>query len=214
MILQRFLTTMTILLMICGFSSQVWAGFWGLEDGQCSEPSSPSSMTWLSNADVSTAADQAIDDENPCSPDTFDETDPSSAVCFEDGGPVSTIPDLLAAMQAERAVAHIVRAARANTIIADTRIASVESVAPTQGVRPWRMPTQECSSFDVQCGAEDPIPAMLNLEMSRTVGVEPLMAFDAPIYPRIEVRGEPHANHGIADLRRFVDVDMPPPRLV
>jgi len=210
--LNRFLTTLVILLTVCGISPQAWAGFWSVEDGQCSVSSSPSPMTWLSAADVSVAAD--VVDLSPCaSPNNAAE--PASAVCFEDAGnPVSTIPELLAAMQAERAVNHVLNTLRGSVRGDDSTLASVQPV-PTQApvlVRALRLPTQECSSFDEQCGPQDPIPATLMLELSRSTALSYVSEFQAPTYPVVVAQGDAYSDPGLPDHKLYRDVEAPPPR--
>ena len=209
--MHRFLTILATFLTLIGFSAQAWAGFWSQNDGQCSVPTMPSGMTWLSTTDVSSATQSA--DEKPCSVGT-DANDPSSAVCFEEGGPISTLPDLLAAMQAERAVAHVIASAKLKTDVDTETLASVEPVQPVKVARPFRVPTQECSAFDAECGPQDPIPATIMVELSHAVGVQFGSEFHPPTYPWVEPSGEPTANPGLADLHRFAEVEMPPPRRI
>lgn len=211
--LFRILTNLMVLLTICGFAPQVWAGFWGGEE-QCDVMPTPSSMTWLNMTDVSDAAEQAVE---PCSQPEAG-SDPSSAVCFvEAGNPISTIPELLAAMQAERAVQHVLRSARLLPVPEPENEPTMASVAPApqpRVVRPMRMPTPECSAFDVHCGPEDPIPVLLMVELSQGTG---LVSFDyqlLPSYPIVEFEGAAHSSPGLAAYGRALDVDAPPPQRV
>lgn len=225
----RLLTNLMVLLTICGFAPQVWAGFWGGEE-QCEVFPTPSAITWLNTADVSDVAEDAAEQaDEPCSaPDMA--ADPSSAVCFaEAGNPISTIPEMLAAMQAERAVQHVLRSARlvptpaphlvgANeatgppVVAGEPEMASVAPVVPQRVARPMRMPTQECSAFDVQCGPEDPMPALLMLELSQATGLVSFEFTVLPSYPVVEFEGPAHAAPGLAAYGRAVDVDSPPPQ--
>jgi hypothetical protein len=213
--LIRILTTFAVLLTLCGISPQVLAGFWGVEDGQCSVISSPSPITWLSAADVSVATEVAVD-SSPCvSPNTA--ADPASAVCFEDAGnPISTIPELLAAMQAERAVSHVLNTLRAATQPAEPTLSSVQpAIAPVLVLaRPLRLPTQECSSFEEQCGPQDPIPATLMLELSRATAVSSLDEFQPPTYPVVVDQGDAYSDPGLPDHKLYRDVEAPPPRAI
>lgn len=211
--MNRFLTILAVLLTVCGISPQAWAGFWGAEDGQCSVSLSPSPMTWLSAVDVSVAADVVVD-LSPCASPS-NAADPASAVCFEDAGnPISTIPELLAAMQAERAVNHVLNTLRASARSDDSALTSVQPT-PTQApvlVRPLRLPTQECSSFDEQCGPQDPIPATLMLELSRSTALSYVGEFQAPTYPVVVAQGDAYSDPGLPDRKLYRDVEAPPPR--
>jgi len=172
-------------------------------------------MTWLSAADVSGATEVAVDSSPCASPSSA--ADPASAVCFEDAGnPISTIPELLAAMQAERAVSHVLKTLRASTQPTEPTLASVQPTpAPVLVLaRPMRLPTQECSSFDEQCGPQDPVPATLMLELSRATAVSSLDEFQPPTYPEVADEGDAYSDPGLPDHKLYRDVEAPPPRAI
>lgn len=211
----RILTNLVVLLTICGFSLQAWAGMWG-GDETCDFAPTRSVITWLNTEDFSEAAEKAEQDPEPCTAPTRAD-DPSSAVCFEEAGnPISTVPELLAAMQAERAVKHILETVVALNPTETADDSAVASVAQPQPVkrfaRPMRAPTPECSAFDVQCGAQDPIPPVLMLDLALGVGLNASHDFVAPTYPVVLAHGEDHAHLGISAVARFLDVESPPPR--
>lgn len=178
-------------LMVVALSVMLWPGaaealtMWGPEQGSCYDTTVDAAAVEIAQSTGNeVVASLAVADAEPGCADA-DPDDSSFNICFEDAeGPVSTFPQLIAELRAEKIARDLTDNALALTEVlrpADSEATSNVFAEPRKPViLPLEEPEPECSSYPVQCRSMPPLPALLVVDASSLSVPIPRVEFDYP----------------------------------
>ena len=205
---MRVLVTI-LTFVFCASPALAAAQYWVEAPAQCGDTGAIE-VAWGFAAPASDAAAEAA--EPDCSA-VSGVDDPSYNFCFEDAeNPISTFPELIAEMRAEKLSAMILARVQEQqeAAIAATAAPDIQE-QPSVVVRPVLPLNRECSSFDVTCEQQPRLPGALSLQSMMAPPVLPEAVDQFPAAIAAQTRGLDSSNPGLAPADGVQNVLVPPP---